>query len=168
MGRPSEYKKEYGPLLIDHMKKGGTLESFGSKIGHAKQTIYNWFEAHPEFLDARKEGEPHLHSFYEELGKTIATGQLRRLKSEKPALDKDDKPIIGPDGKVLMIREYEAATPGQSAYIFLTKNLLGWRDKKDIEVAGKDGGPIKFADMSDDELIKLAEQIMNKIKKKDE
>lgn len=165
-GRPSEFRAEYCDLLISHMKSGGSLEAFAAKIPCAIQTLYNWLDAHPEFLEARKAGMGHLTTFYEDLGKMMAAGQLKFLKSEKPMLDEKGKPVLHPvTGQVMMHREYDHVTGSPAAWIFLTKNLLGWRDKKDIQHSGKDGGPISFANLSDDDLRKELERLQQEAKK---
>lgn len=152
MGRPSKFKAEYGEMLIKHMREGGSIESFGALIQCSKQTIYNWFDNHEEFLDARKTGEPGLYHFYENMGKMIATGQLRRVKSETAVLDNNGKVQFDKEGRPVMNREYEATTGNSTAWIFLTKNLLNWRDKRDVELTGKDGGPMEFSNISNEEL----------------
>ena len=169
VGAPSKYRPEYCELLIKHMSKGGTMESFPSKLPGREclATVYNWLDAHPEFLEARKHGMARLHEYYEGLGRTIASGQLRRVKSERPVLDAEGKPVkpekpngikgkpvYDKNGEVLYEREYEPAQPGQSTFIFMTKNMLGWRDRKDVEVTGKDGGPINFSEATNAELEK--------------
>lgn len=35
-----------------------------------------------------------------------------------------------------------------TAFVWMSKNMLGWRDKQDIEISGKDGGPIKTIAMN--------------------
>lgn len=137
-GQPTKYRPEYCDLLKDHFRQGGSMESFGAKCGNGVsiQTVYNWLEAHPEFLEARKAAEPLRHTFYEEMAKAMATGQLKRLKAERPMLNAQGQPIPDGRGGFLMEREWEPAMPAQAVFIFLTKNMLGWRDKKDIEHHG--------------------------------
>lgn len=144
IGRPTAYREEYCELLINHMRQGGTLESFGSIAHCSIQTVYNWMEQHPEFLEARKRGMPLLHAFYENMGKTIATGQLRRLVREKPVIV-DGKVMMDANGQTVYEREYEPATAGQAAFIFLTKNIIGYRDKKDINLGGQPDNPTPVA-----------------------
>lgn len=164
VGRPSEFKEEYCAALISHMATGGSIESFGAKINHSKQSIYNWFEQYPKFLDARKVGEPYLHLFYENLGKSMASGNLRRVKSETPVLTKDengkDVPVLDKDGNIIYQREYEPTTGGQSTWIFMCKNMLKWRDRHDVEVSGKDGGSVNFSNLSNEELDKKIEELV--------
>lgn len=178
VGRPPEYKIEYCELLIKHMKEGGSIESFGAVAHCAKMTIYNWFDMFPEFMYAKNIGEGHRAKFYEDMGKMIASGQLRKLKSEKPMLDKEGKLVLNPKtGEPLMIREYESATAGQAAWIFMCKNMLGWRDKRDVNVGGQSPTPEnptptpvsvevksieqKYAHLSDDELQRRYNELLS-------
>lgn len=152
MGRPTEYDPIFCKRLIDHMKGGNSFESFGAIAGVSRQTLYNWEGVHPDFLDSKKVGLELSLRFFEDLGKAIATGQLRRLKAEWPIMDKENKPVLDPNtGQVLMHREYEPATAGQSTWIFMMKNMHRWRDRVDMNHAGQSGDgdsepppPIKF------------------------
>lgn len=165
-GQPTKYRPEYGQMLIDHMKTGGSLTSFGAIVGVTRQTLHNWMDEHKPFFDARKLGEAHLINFLEQMSKTMASGQLRRVKSEKPVLDSHGEPVVDPTtGQVLYEREYEPATPAQAAFIFYAKNVSSgspssWKDRHDVELSGKDGGPITFSGMSDAQIQdKIAELI---------
>ncbi len=162
-GRPSDFKGEYSQMLIDHMKKGGSIESFGAKVHCAVSTLYEWFKEYPEFSEAKKIAISYLHEFWENLGKTMATGQLRRTSKETPMLDSLGQPIYDKEGRPLMTREYEyAGTASPSVWIFSAKNMMKWRDRHDLEVSGKDGGPVNFSSLSDKE---LKEKIANLVKK---
>ncbi len=130
-GRPSKYKPEFCRAILDHFKQGNSFESFAGNCGVSIQTAYSWLKEHPEFLDAKNEAEGLLHKFYEDLGKMLATGQIRRVKSEEPVIGADGKAVLDPrTGEVLMKREYEPVSGNSTAWIFLTKNMLGWSDKK--------------------------------------
>jgi hypothetical protein len=167
LGRKSTYKPGYCELLVHHMKEGGTLESFGAKTTPyvSTQTVYNWLDQHPDFFDAKKQGEPLRILFYESMAKTMSLGQLRRIKSERARLDASGKVVYDKNGNVVMDREYETATPAQAVFIFLTKNVCGWRDRKDIELSGKDGGPMNFANVSDDDLKVELKKLIAEAKK---
>lgn len=54
MGAPSLYKPEYIHLLIEHGKNGNPFETFGAEVGVSVATLYNWCDAHPDFLEAKK------------------------------------------------------------------------------------------------------------------
>ena len=71
-GRPTDYKEEYCEMLIAHMSKGFSFESFAGVIGAAKQTIYNWLEANPEFMDAKNAAFEKSRLFWEGVGIDIA------------------------------------------------------------------------------------------------
>ena len=71
-GRPTEYKPEYCQQLIDHMAEGFSFESFAGLLGVSKQTIYNWLEHFPEFVDAKKAGFEASRLTWEKIGKKIA------------------------------------------------------------------------------------------------
>lgn len=51
-GRPIEYKPEYCEMLIEHMSKGKSFESFGAVVNCGRATLYNWRRDHSDFLDA--------------------------------------------------------------------------------------------------------------------
>ena len=55
MKKPT-YKPEYCQMLIDHMSKGYSFESFAGKIGRGVRTIYEWREKFEEFQDACSAG----------------------------------------------------------------------------------------------------------------
>ena len=67
VGRPTKYKPEYCQMLIDHMAKGKSYETFGYSVGVDRATVYNW-EKHPEFLDAKKKAFDASYAFWEEAG----------------------------------------------------------------------------------------------------
>lgn len=69
VGRPTDYKKEYCELLIEHMAAGFSFESFAGKVGASKQTIYDWMTKNVEFLDARKKGDALSLLWWEKEGK---------------------------------------------------------------------------------------------------
>ena len=55
--RPTKYTKELGEKLEDLMYKGLSIEEVCHELRICKQTLYNWCEKHPEFLDSKKRGE---------------------------------------------------------------------------------------------------------------
>lgn len=55
-GRPTDYKAPYCDEVLSHLGDGYTLASFAGIVGASRQTVYDWSEAHPEFLDAIKKG----------------------------------------------------------------------------------------------------------------
>lgn len=136
VGRPTKYKPEYCQLLVEHMKQGGTVESFGSKClqpdgnGVSIATVYLWFDQHLEFMEARTSGMAFLHQFYEQIGKGLATGQLKG---------------------------------NARAWEFLTKNMIGYRDRKEVQLAGTPGGePISLTSEITSDDKETIKQILKK------
>lgn len=67
-GRPTDYKPEYCEMLVEHMKGGLSFEAFGAKVDCAEQTLYNWRDAHPEFMESYKKGLAYSLEHWEEMG----------------------------------------------------------------------------------------------------
>jgi hypothetical protein len=55
-GRPTDYRPAYTDEVTSHLGEGFTLASFAGIVGASRQTVYDWADAHPEFLDAIKKG----------------------------------------------------------------------------------------------------------------
>lgn len=55
-GRPTDYQPEYCDLLVEHMSRGLSFESFAPTIKSCRATLYTWAQLHPQFLDAKKAG----------------------------------------------------------------------------------------------------------------
>lgn len=117
VGRPTKYKKEYCKMLIDHMEQGLSFEAFAGVVSVSKQTLYDWEKAHPEFLDAKRQGFQKCRLFWEKLGldniinESFGKGQSRSLNA--------------------------------SVWIFNMKNRFPdeWRDKQEVETKAE---PVKL------------------------
>jgi hypothetical protein len=81
MARPTKYKKEYCELLIEHMDTGGSFESFAADLNVCRQTLYDWTEAHPEFLDTKKRAEAKALRYFERLGDDMMKGLIEKGNS---------------------------------------------------------------------------------------
>jgi len=63
--------------------------------------------------------------------------------------------------RTLIETEYEEqVTTGNTAAIFALKNF-GWTDKTEVENYGKDGGPIRFANATDEEIENKIKSLLN-------
>lgn len=58
------------------MAEGYSFESFAGKVGVSKQTIYDWKESQPEFLDATKIGIEKARLYFEEKGLQGMNGKI--------------------------------------------------------------------------------------------
>jgi transposase len=56
-GRPTDYRVEYCDRLIEIMREGASIEEVAADLDISKTTLYNWAEAHEEFMNAKKRGE---------------------------------------------------------------------------------------------------------------
>lgn len=73
LGRPSKYDPAYCDMLQAHFADGYSFESFGGVIGVSKQTLYNWCDQYPEFLDAKKTYETASQLEWEKRLRSLAT-----------------------------------------------------------------------------------------------
>lgn len=84
----SHYKPEYIPLLIEHMKKGFSFETFGVTIGYSRKTLYVWADEFEEFQEAKDFAFENAQQFYE-----------KRLHAKlKGRVDHDDMFLKDEDG----------------------------------------------------------------------
>lgn len=67
-GRPTDYKPEFCEMLIEHMSKGLSFESFAGVVGSCRAVLYDWERKHKEFLDAKRKGTDLCLLFYETNG----------------------------------------------------------------------------------------------------
>jgi len=81
MGRPTTYKTEYCELLIEHMGKGFSFESFAGIVGTHKEVIYGWAERNVDFSDAKKMGLEVCRVFWEDMGIKGTRGTLRYFQA---------------------------------------------------------------------------------------
>jgi hypothetical protein len=77
IGRPTKYKEEYCELLIAHMAKGYSFESFASTINVNRDSLYEWTHKHEDFSDAKKVGKDKSLFTLEQIGMAGMTGKLK-------------------------------------------------------------------------------------------
>jgi hypothetical protein len=133
-GRPTEYRAEYAEQAKKLCEVGFTDQQLAEWFGVAKQTIYNWQAAHPEFLYSIKLGkdapddrtERSLYhrangfEWYEEQPfklKEVRWENGNRIESER----------------VEVVRVLRVAPPDATSAIFWLKNRRGWKDKSEID-----------------------------------
>lgn len=68
-GRPTKYTEDIPDLVVDLMRDGASIEEVCYELGIAKQTFYNWCEAHPELLDAKKVGTDFAEGWWMKQGR---------------------------------------------------------------------------------------------------
>lgn len=77
VGRPTQYREEYCEMLIEHMSKGLSYESFAGLIGVGRSTIYDWEKSQPAFSDAKSVGHAKMTLNLEEIGLKGMMGKLK-------------------------------------------------------------------------------------------
>ena len=70
MARPTKYKPEYKEVLLNLMKEGASIEEICLELDICVQTLYNWIEQHPEFLESKKKGESFSKGWWMREGRT--------------------------------------------------------------------------------------------------
>lgn len=76
-GQPTKYRPEYCQMLIEHMTKVHSFESFAATINTDRTTLYNWCKSHPEFFHARKVAREQCVIGLENIGKGLMTGKIK-------------------------------------------------------------------------------------------
>ncbi len=80
-----KYKDEFCQMLIDHLKEGRTIDTFGATVGVVRSTIYEWIGSIPEFKEAFDIGCQLAQDWHEV--------RLNAKISGKPTLGVDSKKI---------------------------------------------------------------------------
>lgn len=107
-GRPrAEFKPEYCDMVIKHMERGFSFESFAGVLGCSKELLYSFVERHPEFADAKREAFERSRLFWENI-----------------AIDNIVEHNIPGEGSRKL---------NSTAWIFNMKNRFGWTDKQEVQ-----------------------------------
>lgn len=116
LGRPSLYEPDWMiPKVIEVGRNGGTFIQMATAIGvTCRETLYRWARENPDFNDALKKAAALSQSWWEEQGKIATFGGYENFNA--------------------------------TSYIFQMKNRFpaSWRDVKQNEVTGLDGGAIQI------------------------
>jgi transposase-like protein len=72
-GRPTTYNPEYADRAIEMGKQGASIVEIACDIGVSRQTLYNWRDANPEFLDAITRAAEESQSWWERKGRDSLT-----------------------------------------------------------------------------------------------
>jgi len=111
-GQPTKFRPEYCAMLIEHMSRGLSFETFGAKIDVCRATIYNWEKENPEFLDAKKIAFDKCQLFWEE-----------KCIEHIVSISENER-----DGQY---SKSSTKTLNTGAWIFNMKNRFKWTDKSE-------------------------------------
>lgn len=73
-GRPTLYKPEYCETVVSLMAGGYSIAGVAGKLGVSRQTVYDWGDAHPEFLDALNTARAASALWWEDRAIELASG----------------------------------------------------------------------------------------------
>lgn len=148
VGRPSKYKEEYCDMLIEHMARGNPIETFAARVHVEIKTLDNWANEHPEFLLAKRMGEPKRFAWWIRMGTALVAddpSMQLELLGVQPFLKKQTTTHLR-NGMTETTNEFHVPRGSVGAYTYIMTNMfrhLGWRNDYRHEVVGKDGGPIQ-------------------------
>jgi transposase len=75
MARPTKYKPEMLPVLIECGRQGMGVAEMCAEIGIVKDTWYSWLKENKEFSDAVKQSLALSQAWWEKLGRDGAMGE---------------------------------------------------------------------------------------------
>lgn len=153
-GKYRDWIKPEGLLKVEGWARDGlTDEQIAHNIGIAVSTLNNWKNKYAEFMEALKKGK-------EVIDRQVENALLKRALGYEY---EETEQIIekGADGrdKKRIKKVTKVALPDTTAQIFWLKNRKpkDWRDKRETEVTGKDGGPVEIADAREKLIEKLTQ-----------
>ena len=84
VGRPTIYKPEYCDLVVEMLAEGASLTEFRAAVGGiSRETMSNWKQANPEFLDALQKAEAVGQAYWE-----------KRLRTDLMFDNKVNSPLV--------------------------------------------------------------------------
>lgn len=142
-GRPTKYKDEFAEQARKLCLLGATDAELADFFEVDESTINNWKIEHIEFLESIKKG------------KGIADANVAdRLYQRALGYEHEEVKLFQYQGDVIREEVIKHYPPDTTSAIFWLKNRQKdkWRDMKQSELTGKDGGPIQTEALDADKL----------------
>lgn len=76
-GQPTKYKPEYCQTLIELMSQGYSYASVAAELNTCRDTLHEWSRIHPEFSDAKKEGNDKRIQWWEKHARLKMIGESK-------------------------------------------------------------------------------------------
>ena len=155
MGRPTQYNPiKHNKQAHELAEQGKTNPEIAAALGINEATLWAWTKKYPDFLSVIKAGK-------DETDKGVVKTLLQRALGYKIT---EKKVIQMPDGSTRKEVTEKEVAPDVTAQIFWLKNRQpkDWRDKRDMELTGRDGAPIQITSMTDAELLTKIKLIADK------
>lgn len=68
VGRPTDYKPEYCEMVVALGREGKSHAQIAAAIGHCRQSLHNWADQFPEFMDAITHARELSQAWWEDQG----------------------------------------------------------------------------------------------------
>lgn len=135
VGRPRGFRDEYCDQAHRLCLLGYTDEELAKFFGIARSTLSAWKLDYPEFSDSIKSGR-------EDADSQVAKSMFERAIGYSHPEEK----VFCNNGQVIVHKTVKHYPPDTQAGIFLLTNRQNsrFRDKKDLEHTGPDGGPVRM------------------------
>jgi len=159
-GRPTDYRPEYCELLLEHMAKGYSMESFAAVVDVDKGTLYDWMKANAPFHHAAMRGKEKSRLYWERKSMEHMEG-IQNLSPEM--LEAAERIGAWPSAPAFNANHWK--------FNMINRFRDEWVDRTSNEISGPNGGPIpvettpqQFKEMlKDDDSIKALETIIKKL-----
>lgn len=69
-GRPTDYREAYCAQVVKLGRDGKSHAQIAASLGVSRQTLHNWADAHPEFLDAITHARDLAQAWFEDQGQS--------------------------------------------------------------------------------------------------
>ena len=136
VGRPTVYKDEFPDMMIEYFSQPATREvtNYDKNGNEHTQVVAGVFPTLARFATNIGVTKDTLHDWA--TAKEVETGRLKHPEfssAYKKAKDLQEANLI--EGTI-------GNAYNSTFAIFTAKNVLGWRDKIEQEITGKDGSPL--------------------------
>lgn len=142
-GRPSLYD----PSMNEQARKlallGMTDAQIAAFFGVSEQTLNAWKHEAPAFLESLNAGKVIADA-------EVADSLYRRAVGEVVFVERRVKTAEG-EYEIIRLSQSVPADPGAAKLWLTNRQGALWRDKQAVEHTGKDGGPIMFKTVYEDE-----------------
>lgn len=141
-GRPTLYSPQYTALAKNLAEIGLIDVQIAKALGIQESTLYEWKKKHKDFAEAIKAGK-------KQSDEAVVNALFQRAVGYSHFEDKinvvNNEVVTTP-----VIKQYPPDT--QACRLWLTnRRPEEWREKQDIEMTGKDGGPIQTEEVGETE-----------------
>ncbi len=154
-GKYEKWLEPDGLLLLEAWARDGlTDEQIAHNIGVRRETLYDWMKKYPNISNTLKRGKEIVDVQVENALLKRALGYSYTETTSEREFD----PNTGQYQMVVTKTVTKHVVPDTTAQIFWLKNRRPdvWRDKQNVELSGKVEAQNPFAELTTEQLMKLA------------